>query len=534
MVRVDPEKYYGAASALFGIVTDMSFAVNQVLVPGISGTFGMGGGYPAVSGWNAKYATHADELAATAVAYVGAVQQLGDMVNMAGYNWEVANYNANPGPKKGTQPEKPKLTAGSPFGPNGIAEAPRPSSTAASSSGLSVWPSTAGDKIRELLVASGATPPYGDTSTLNKAASGWVKFSEYGAVADGPTKLQTIADNFSDIDAGDVAYIVDLINVMKAGASAVIAASAGMGNATRGHHDELISLRTLIVETAPTVFADAGGATAKSGNCGVSVMPTTAPDAQQQEAASTAFVGIITSHSLMSLLAAAKFDGMEGMSIKSRLESIAALSDDSAIKVASWKEEPKRCVRKDQNQKALDPLVQQWVDASVKYGNEAGIDPQLVMTIVLNEGGYRSDTPIEKWASDRYDAARAGTNDLRSNSIGLTNMKKETFEKLKSEYPAEFGNRNWGELAGDNELAIKAAAYSLKRVDANYASGMTDELRGQMTHSQFMALGYNAESYLDDYVQAGKVGDAGRKYIGMTDERYPVAQQLLGGTYSCS
>ena len=63
----------------------------------------------------------------------------------------------------------------------------------------------------------------------------------------------------------------------------------------------------------------------------------------------------------------------------------------------------------------------------MKYGNQAGIDPRMVL----------------------------------ANSLGLTNMKEAQFDEVKKRYPDEFQGVKWSDVVGNSEVSIKATAYNL-------------------------------------------------------------------------
>ncbi|MFQ6393162.1 hypothetical protein ACLMAJ_06900 [Nocardia sp. KC 131] len=87
-IKVDPNAYYNAAKGLFDLTTDISFAVTQVITPGLKDTFDMGGHYAAVTTCNTAYKQHTADLIATITAYAAVSQQLGDVLDLAGHNWQ--------------------------------------------------------------------------------------------------------------------------------------------------------------------------------------------------------------------------------------------------------------------------------------------------------------------------------------------------------------------------------------------------------------------------------------------------------------
>ncbi|MEV6428791.1 hypothetical protein [Nocardia sp. NPDC051463] len=533
-IKLDPNAYYNAAKGLFDLTTDISFAVTQVMTPGLKDTFGMGGHYPAVATWNTAYKQHTADLIATITAYAAAAQQLADVLNLAGHNWQIANYNANRDPDKGPEPAKPTAAASEPFSPNGIPPIPDPATSNSSESRFTLWPDKA--LLLSTLTALHVEIPDGDTETLNRAASGWRAFARYPAVAEANTKLNTLAALFDTVQAPDVPEARDLLGALKIGASAIAAAVAGLVTATTNHHDTLADLRTQIINATPRAFPDLGAkATVRS--TGVDVMPQSQASDGEILTAAAVYKDVISSHPLFDLLNKATFEGMDGLRIKTRLTEIAGLRDDAIVRLDSYSTEPVKCTLNpnwESEMEKLDPRVRSWVGSAVKYGNAAGIDPRLVMAIVYNEGGYRSDSFIENEMSYAYDVfVREGGNFIRPNSLGLTNMKEDTFNAVKKQFPVEFAGKEWSDLKKDPDLAIMAATYNLKRIDIKWTSTAPDELKEKYTHDQFLAAGYNSEGNMKAYLEAGDLGPVVQGYVRMTNTALDKTQQLLSGMYTC-
>lgn len=59
---------------------------------------------------------------------------------------------------------------------------------------------------------------------------------------------------------------------------------------------------------------------------------------------------------------------------------------------------------------------------------------------------------------------------------------------MKAKYPQQFEGQQWSDLAHNDDLAIKAAAYNLKMLDDDAASKATAAVRAD----QFLGSGYNA------------------------------------------
>ncbi|MCU1639895.1 MAG: hypothetical protein JWN03_170 [Nocardia sp.] len=173
-----------------------------------------------------------------------------------------------------------------------------------------------------------------------------------------------------------------------------------------------------------------------------------------------------------------------------------------------------------------------WAEAAVKYGNEAHVDPDLVLAMALQEGaplrtGYRGArgtdrnllvalnnpstypaglAPYGEEAGEAYDRARLAAallgvtkhDDDSGNSIGLTNMKVGPFKEVINKYPDEFpqGERALGDLIGNDDLAMKVTAYNLKMLYEGAATQATSGVRATPL-DQFLGSGYNAGGKLE-------------------------------------
>ncbi|MCP2277514.1 hypothetical protein APR09_003082 [Nocardia amikacinitolerans] len=535
-IKVDPNVYYNASKSLSGLTTDIQSAVNEIMTPGLNATLGMGGHYAAVKGWNTSYKKHCEDLVGTISAYAAATQQLADVLNLAGHNWHMANYNANSDKNKGPEPNKPSVTNSHPFGSKGIDPIPDPATLSPSASRLTLWPSGSEILLLSNLTLLHVEVPDGDTDTLNRAATGWRRFHDSTAILEAAGKLNGIEGTFSSVEAPDVAEIRELLGVLKKGANAISVVAAGLASAVTSHHDALVDLRSRIIDASPTAFPD-HGVKATRRSTGVDVMPQREASETEIYTAANVYKDIIGTHPLLELLRKATFDGVDSLAVKTRLTEIAALRDDAIVRLDSYSAEPVKCTLNPNWESELakiDPDVRPWVGAAVKYGNEAGVDPRLVLAIVYNEGGNRSDSFLEREMSHAYDTfIREGGNWLRPNSLGLTNIKEDTFNTLKNQYPSEFAGKEWSDLKSDPDLAIMAASYNLKRIETQWVKEAPDELKQKWTLNEFMAAGYNSEANMDAYIKNGDLGPHVQAYVRMTHTSLDKAGKLIGGMYTC-
>lgn len=111
-----------------------------------------------------------------------------------------------------------------------------------------------------------------------------------------------------------------------------------------------------------------------------------------------------------------------------------------------------------------------------RYAHQAGIDPQLLMAILLNESYKPHDPAFQReWLQMKPTA-----------SLGIANMHQAAYDQVRQ--GRSFAARPWTDLIDDPALAIEAAAWYLHDLDRELpahhsAAYTTDEL---------LALGYNA------------------------------------------
>ncbi|MGK8556143.1 hypothetical protein [Nocardia gipuzkoensis] len=182
----------------------------------------------------------------------------------------------------------------------------------------------------------------------------------------------------------------------------------------------------------------------------------------------------------------------------------------------------------------IDRHVSSWAKDSVKYGNAAGVDPRLVLAIVYNEG---ADTPQELRAGYEYGRwlENFTTDKPNGNSLGLTNIKEPAFNKLKERYPAEFGRHEWSDLMADQHLAIKATAYTLKRLQEKLSPKIPSAMKARYSLNEILAAGYNAEEFFDltdGYLAKGALGDHASAYVLKAMTSFHRAESVLAKLYT--
>ncbi|MFD1319678.1 hypothetical protein [Micromonospora sonneratiae] len=175
----------------------------------------------------------------------------------------------------------------------------------------------------------------------------------------------------------------------------------------------------------------------------------------------------------------------------------------------------------------LTPITK--IDLVVNHANAAGIDPRLLLAILVREeGSFGYSRPwedIKTWVL-QDEASR-----------GLGNMSKATFEETRRKHPELFGSRQFHELTGDDELSIQTTAWHLR----DLLDQLPTTWPGDYTRDELLAIGYNAgaSNMLPTADGTGEeLGDDVRNYLG--DDRgvrtwWSRADELIcrSGVYLC-
>ncbi|MBF6351960.1 hypothetical protein IU448_23510 [Nocardia flavorosea] len=543
-ILVDPEIYYMCARELLTEYGTIDNAVAQVLVPQLADTYGMGGNDHVAGNWNSEYRRVADHMIATLVSYGNALLTFSDMLNLAGYNWAVANYDADRNPNRGPQPAMPPPRVGQKMDAArvGIPDA-QPAPYTTHDRGLTAQPAALADQLITELRQNNTQIPEGDTAALGRAAAAWQAFADHNACSGGGSRLQNLIGTFGPVRTPEAPDILDDLTILRDGANAVGAAAKGFATAVRGFETGLADFRSCLSGTVPGAFSDAAAA-ASIHDAAVLIACSGEVSTESVRTGAATLAGAVSGHDLYAVTAQPHFPDTDALpTIQAKLEEIAQSPIDELANRATWNSGPVRCTPKPEGQQDFgdaDDRVKAWMQDAVEYGNKTGVDPRLVLTVLYNEGALRSDSWIEETISDPYDAFRQLANAPRKlvddgvgTSLGLANMKEDTFNKLKEIYPEEFAGVSWQQIATDDSLAIKALAFNLARLEPASAEDVDDNIVERYSHNEYLALSYNAEKFLEEYNEMGKVGPAGQNYINMTNERWKIAEDLLDGAYKC-
>ncbi|RJO75218.1 hypothetical protein D5S18_17855 [Nocardia panacis] len=535
-LAVDPNVYYITAKKLRELADQIRGAVTGVLAPGLSATGGMAGSGSTVEGWAAEYNRFGADVRAATIAYAAALQHFADVVDAAGYNWDAAEYN-------GTSPER--RTGLPPV-------RPAPAAVAALSNGdFPDVPNASFDNGPGVTVSPGSVAtivPNGRSGLLDTAAKAWDSFVKSEAVRMAPVTLQGLGSAFDAVRAPEVPDIVEGLGALQNGIGDIFSAADALGAAVRAYHDNLGPMRKGIVDAAPRAFPKAKQITATVGDATVTVAVTGSDQWFDSFMAGLAFDSAYSGSALAGVLGKTDFVGKYTLDSVAKLKALAELpiiaetgnpEDNKSLhgeldKLAAWEARSPEFTEWDLGKLGnVDPRLKKWAAAAVKYGNAAGVDPRLIMSIILNEGATRTLQGL----GEPYDDFRWITSVFRDNSLGLTNMKEDTFKTVKQAYPNEFRDKGWSDLDGNEDLAVKATAYNLRRIQDKFDGQVPPEMRANVTRNEFVTAVYNAgDDHARDYIQAGKLGPHVTPYVQRADGHYDQADRWMRGTgaYACN
>ncbi|WP_203664267.1 RHS repeat domain-containing protein [Actinocatenispora rupis] len=196
---------------------------------------------------------------------------------------------------------------------------------------------------------------------------------------------------------------------------------------------------------------------------------------------------------------------------------------------------------------AIEAIFARWerlsvtIDAAMTYGQKLGIDARLLLAIALKElsGKAARLGPLY----DPYEvAAQIGTSlgmwPHGGASLGLSNIKPDTFKLLQKKYPKEFGNHRWNDLADDDDFNMKAEAYYVKHLQEDYVSSAPDVIRKNYTPDDVVYGIYNGgeENYKTRAMQGNGWGPNTTKHMGDMPYYLAMANNIYcaSGMYKCS
>lgn len=398
-LAVDANVYYEAAKKLTDLADEIGTAVTRDLAPGLTSTAGMGGNYPAVVAWCTAYYMHASELRTVVQTYAGALRHFGEILNSAGYNWDVAEYNADLNPDKGAAPSHP-VRAGVGSG-GGVSFPEIPVAIADNGAGMVITSAGQGANSRR-------GTPNGRADALATAGTAWHGFANSYELAGASAALQAVRDSFTGVQAPEAPDIQDALAALRGGAEQIRTVATALASAVQAHRDNLVEARSHLASAAAGAFPDHLDAqvTATSDNTSVNISVAadlSADDIAEAEGlldaaarGTTLFTvlgsigvgnrGFVDSNALNSLATLKAINELPLLVETGNQDSNTALIDDLE-NMATWNTPPPTLTAVDLS--ALDaygPQMKTWAMLSVQYGNEAGVDPRMVLAMALQEG----------------------------------------------------------------------------------------------------------------------------------------------------
>lgn len=233
MVDVDTKPYYDAGRACQETAGHLKEQLGT-LRGTLNSCGSMAGDYADVATWASTYDSKTTDFLSNAESVINALANFGDVVNAAGYNWDLANHNSNSNPNKGAPPVRPaqslgRFTAG--------CAAPPPSAKGSNGDGLDT-------DIPGLLAKIGIPVPDGDASKLASAATAWRNFGSNEHVSEADRTLQTMHDGFSHVTTDDAQHIQAHLATLKGAVTALSSYSTAMSGPVNSHQSALQDLRT--------------------------------------------------------------------------------------------------------------------------------------------------------------------------------------------------------------------------------------------------------------------------------------------------
>ncbi len=248
-LTVDPAAYATASKKCNDLADAIGAAFNP-LYQGLFDSTGMVGDYEQVKPWADAYDKHIGEFVTTTTTLVNAIQNIGDLLAFAGYNYAISEYlntdkPTQPPPSKPTVTsppygaENPVITPGSVLGHRG--------------DGIRIT------KIPGLLDHITVPVPNGDTGLLKNAADAWTKFIGIDAVKNAADTLKNISSTLTaDLRAPDLDHFADHFTTLVNSAGDLHAAASAIAPIVAAHHDRLDALHTNVYSATNGLLVELG------------------------------------------------------------------------------------------------------------------------------------------------------------------------------------------------------------------------------------------------------------------------------------
>lgn len=231
-MNVDPQAYYDAAEMCAHASESIRGRV-EGLRASLSQCGSMAGEYDGVKQWGSDYDQHAYDFFRAAETWVDASSTLADVAYAAGYNWAVAEHQANPSSVSGSAPIAPPPSSRSTYLQ---CMAPPPTSLGDNGDGLD-------SDVPGLLEQIGIPVPDGDSDKLTIAADAWAAFGEHSDIADAARAMATAISRFDGLDAPDVAILKDHLDVLRRSTDELASTASALASPVASHGQAVSDLR---------------------------------------------------------------------------------------------------------------------------------------------------------------------------------------------------------------------------------------------------------------------------------------------------
>jgi hypothetical protein len=238
--NVDPLIYVTTASNLNTYAVDFHKAFSNAMGQ-LSDSREMGGTVGACKEWASSYDTTAIDAYVLSSNLVQAIDNYADILQEAGYNYALADY------QKGTGRPEPGKPTPLPFA---WSTCPQPPPSAGGPGNGLI------DDGFELAAKAGVPIPDGDPDKLLIAANVWDTLAKSGAVTGLAAKLEGAAKSFETVTAPEASFIDEDIREMKAAAEDVASIFADIAQSCRDQKAAIDEMRAKLVSLLEDLAED--------------------------------------------------------------------------------------------------------------------------------------------------------------------------------------------------------------------------------------------------------------------------------------
>lgn len=234
-LTIDSAAYAAASKRCYDLATAIGKAFDP-LYQMLYNSTGMVGDYDQVKKWAKAYDEHVGDFVTMATTLANAVQNIGDLLAFAGYNYALTEY-LNTGDSSAQLPDTPTVTSP-------LYGAENPVVTPASVIGKR------GDGITITGVPGlfdhiAGPVPNGDITLLKNAAEAWNNFVGDNATKSATDTLKNISSTLtSNLEAPDLDHFADHFTTLAKGADDLHSAASAIAPLVTTHHDKLDSMRS--------------------------------------------------------------------------------------------------------------------------------------------------------------------------------------------------------------------------------------------------------------------------------------------------